>query len=201
MIQIRRRAGLPNFLGAQEEIRGMLFWIGTALIVATLFISFVFPQKTFLIRLVIFVLGLLGVLVSGERYYQDQARIDELSELRWVPLTANEIAVIKQSVAGIRPAQPTMNIQYLDSNAHDLALSFKQLFSDIGFDPKIVLDTRLSAVGTIKIEEDDSDVEMLSKIINSIENVTQGRIKCEFANSRGQGQTRIFIGQKGTNPL
>jgi len=179
----------------------MLFWIGTALIVATLFISFVLPQKTFLIRLVIFVLGLLGVLVSGERYYQDQARIDELSELRWVPLTANEIAVIKQSVAGIRPAQPTMNIQYLDSNAHDLALSFKQLFSDIGFDPKIVLDTRLSAVGTIKIEEDDSDVEMLSKIINSIENVTQGRIKCEFANSRGQGQTRIFIGQKGTNPL
>jgi hypothetical protein len=143
---------------------------------------------------VIFILGLLGVFVSGARYYEDRARIDELSALRWAPLTASEIVAIKQSVAGIRPAQPTMTIQYLDSNAHDLALSFKQLFSDVGFDPKILLDTRLSGVGTIKIEGDDSDVEMLRKISNAIENVTKGRIKCEFTNA---GFNRILIGQKG----
>jgi hypothetical protein len=163
----------------------LLLWIGVVLIVVSLFISLVLPQKTFSIRLAIFILGLLGVFVSVLRSYEDRARIDELSGLRWTPLTANEIAEIKQSVAGTRPAQPTMSIQYLDSNAHDLALSFKQLFSDVGFDPKILLDTRLSpGVGTIKIEADDSDVEMLRKIINSIENFTKGRIKCELTDSR-----------------
>jgi hypothetical protein len=136
---------------------------------------------------------LLGVFVSTARYYEDRARIDELSALRWTPLTASEIAEIKQSVRGIQPAQPTMNIQYLDSNAHDLALSFKQLFSDVGFDPRILLDTRLSQVG-IKIEADDSDVEMLTKISNAIETVTKGGIKCEFTNAKF---TRILIGQKG----
>ena len=97
----------PVFKG--RKVKEMLFWISTALVVASLFISLGLTRRTLSIRLVIFILGLLGVFVSTARYYEDRARIDELSALRWTPLTASEIAEIKQSVAGIQPAQPTMN--------------------------------------------------------------------------------------------
>jgi hypothetical protein len=91
-----------------------------------------------------------------------------------------------------------MTIQYLDSNAYDLTKSLESLFSGVGFNPKILLDTRVAVGnGTIKIESDDSDTQMLTQITNSINNVTQGRIKCAVADSKGHGQTRIFIGQKG----
>jgi hypothetical protein len=113
-----------------------------------------------------------------------------------MPLTDDEIVGIKHSVAGTRPAQPTMHIQYLDPNAYDLAISFKKLFSDIGFNPIILLDTHMSFVGAVKLDADDSDAELVRKIVDSIETVTKGRIKCELRVSKGQGQTRIFIGQK-----
>jgi hypothetical protein len=125
-----------------------------------------------------------------------KARIDQLSQLRWMPLTNDEIVAIKHSVAGAQPAQPTMHIQYLDANAYDLAISFEKLFADIGFHPIIQLDTHMSFTGAVILDADDSGAELVRKIINSIETVTQGRIKCELRISKGQGQTRIFIGQK-----
>jgi len=128
-----------------------------------------------------------------------RGQISELSRLRWMPLTADEIVAIRHSVAETQPAQPTMNIQYLDSNAYDLAESFKQLFTDIGFKPNIQLDTRLSSVGVVKIDADDSDAELVKKIVNAVETVTKGRIKCELKTSKGQGQTRILIGQRDTH--
>jgi hypothetical protein len=125
-----------------------------------------------------------------------KAQVDELSRLKWMPLSADEIVAIKHSAAGTQPIEPTMTIQYLGSNAYDLAVSFERLFSEIGFKPKILLDNHLSFVEVIKIEPDGRDADLLNKIVNSIETVTKDRVKCEFTNSKGQGSTRIFIGQK-----
>jgi hypothetical protein len=115
-----------------------------------------------------------------------------------MPLTADEIVAIKHSVTGTQPVQSTMHIQYLDANAYDLAVSFKKLFIEIGFNPIIQLDTRLSTVGAIILDADDNDAKLVRNVINSIETVTKDRIKCELRVSKGQGQTRIFIGQKDT---
>jgi hypothetical protein len=87
-----------------------------------------------------------------------------------------------------------MNIQYLDSNAFDLAMSFQQLFTGIGFEPRVMRDTLLSSVGLVKINANDSDLELIRKIISSIETVTNGRIKFELKSGEF---TTIFIGQKG----
>lgn len=127
-----------------------------------------------------------------------KAQVNEYTRLRWMPLTADEIVAIKHPVAGTRPVQPTMHIQYLDANAYDLAVSFKKLFTEIGFNPIIQLDTRVSTVGTIILDADDNDAKLVRNVINSIETVTKDRIKCELRVSKGQGQTRIFIGQKDT---
>jgi hypothetical protein len=90
-----------------------------------------------------------------------------------------------------------MSIQYLDANAYDFAINLVKLFTEIGFNQvKIQLDTHLSLVGAILFDADDTDAELVRKIINSIETVTKDRIKCELRVSKGQGQTRILIGQK-----
>jgi hypothetical protein len=149
-------------------------------------------------KLTVLGLGLAGVLVSLTAGLLSTARLDKLYESIWLPLTANEIAMIKQSVAGTRPVQARMTIQYPDPNARDLALSFQQLFSEVGFNPEMKRDILQSGVSTIRIEPDDNDVEMLQTMIKSIENITKGRIRWELTDSRGRGQTRIFIGQKGT---
>ena len=127
-----------------------------------------------------------------------RGQIVALSRLRWTPLTEEEIISIKHSVAGTRPTQPMMTIQYLDANAYDLAESFNQLFSDIGFKPLMLLDARLSGgVGLLRVYADDRDAELVTKIINSIEDVTRGHIKCDLQIiSKDQGPTRILIGQK-----
>jgi len=120
----------------------------------------------------------------------------ELSQFRWIPLTDDEIVAIKHAVAETRPAQPAMHIQYLDANAYNFALSLKRLFAEIGFNPIMQLDTRLSLVGMTVFDADDRDAELVRKIINAIETVTKDRVKCELRVSKGQGQTTIFIGQK-----
>jgi hypothetical protein len=115
-----------------------------------------------------------------------------------MPLTEEEIISIKHSVAGTRPTQPTMTIKYLDANAYDLAESFNQLFSDIGFKPQMLLEPRLSGgVGLLRMLADERDAQLVTKIINSIEDVTRGRMKCELQIiPQGEGPTRILIGQK-----
>jgi hypothetical protein len=125
-----------------------------------------------------------------------KAQVKELSRLRWIPLTADEIVAIKNSVSGTRPIEPTMHIQYLDANAYDFAVSVKELFAEIGFNPILLLDTRLSFVGMIVFDADDRDVELVKKIKSSIEIVTKNRVKCDLRVSKDQGQTRVFIGQK-----
>lgn len=54
----------------------------------------------------------------------------------------------------------------------------------------------LAGDGTIKIDADGSDAELLKIIINRMESATEGGIKRELISSKGQGQTIIFIGQK-----
>jgi hypothetical protein len=127
-----------------------------------------------------------------------RGQIAALSRLRWTPLTEEEIISIKHSVAGTRPTQPTMTIKYLDANAYDLAESFNQLFSDIGFKPQMLLEPRLSGgVGLLRMLADERDAQLVTKIINSIEDVTRGRMKCELQIiPQGEGPTRILIGQK-----
>jgi len=51
---------------------------------------------------------------------------------------------------------------------------------------------------TIILDADDNDAKLVRNVINSIETVTKDRIKCELRVSKGQGQTRILIGQKDT---
>jgi hypothetical protein len=90
-----------------------------------------------------------------------------------MPLSDDEIVAIKHSVSGTQPVQPTMHIQYLDANAYNFATSLKKLFTEIGFDPVIQLDTRLSFVGVTVFDADDRDADFVRKIINSIETVTK----------------------------
>jgi hypothetical protein len=155
------------------------------------------------VALVLIVISLgLPILVSMALGSQSQIaglrkQIAGLTRLRWIPLTEEEIISIKHSVAGTRPSQPMMTIQYLDANAYDLAESFDELFSDIGFKPLMLLDAKLSGgVGLLRVYTDDRDAELVTKIINSMEDVTRGRIKYDLQISKDQGQTKILIGQK-----
>jgi hypothetical protein len=113
-----------------------------------------------------------------------------------MPLTDDEIVAIKHSASGTHPVQPMMHIHFVDANAHDLASSFKRLFTEIGFNPILQLDTHLSFVGAIIFDADDTDAELVRKVIYSIETVTKDRIKCELRVSKGLQQTRISLAKR-----
>jgi hypothetical protein len=55
----------------------MAFWVGIAVTVASVVISFIWTQKTFPIRLALLVLGLAGVSLAADRYFEDQNRQKE----------------------------------------------------------------------------------------------------------------------------
>jgi hypothetical protein len=166
-----------------KETRNKLtaeLWVGLGLIVISL-------------GLPILVSMALG---SQSEIAASRKQIAVLTRLRWMPLSEEEIISIKHSVAGTRPTQQTMTIQYLDDNAYDLAESFNRLFKDVGFKPTLIPDNRLSAVGAVKVDADDRDAELARRIVGSIEEVTKDRIKCDLGFVKNQGQTRILIGQK-----
>ena len=116
----------------------MLFlWVGPTLVVVSLFLNLVLAKQTLWARLAIFILGLLGVFISVLQSYEDRALI-------WTPLSDSQIEAIERPVIVTQPTKPTMTIQYLDTNAKGLAVSFQRLFSDVGFHPKLLPDPRLS---------------------------------------------------------
>jgi hypothetical protein len=55
----------------------MAFWLGIAVTVASVVVSFVWTQKTFPIRLALLVLGLAGVGLAADRYFADQKKQQE----------------------------------------------------------------------------------------------------------------------------
>ena len=183
---------------------GAAFCIVAAILIFSLYFeelrSTFRAELWFALVLIVISLGL-PILVSMALGSQSEIvglrkQIAGLTRLRWMPLTGEEISSIKHSVTGTRPTQPTMTIQYLGDNAYDLAESFKRLFKDIGFNPKLLPDALLSPLITLKVDADDSDAELVNKIVISIEDVTKDRIKIDLAFSKNQGQTRIFIGQR-----
>jgi hypothetical protein len=58
----------------------MAFWIGPAVTVASVVISFVWPQKTFPIKLILFVLGLCGVVITVNKHFEDQKKAQQSLE-------------------------------------------------------------------------------------------------------------------------
>ena len=57
-----------------------MFWFGIAVTAASLIVSFVWIQKTLAIRLALLALGLIGVAVTAERYFEDQKKTQQTAE-------------------------------------------------------------------------------------------------------------------------
>jgi hypothetical protein len=197
--------GVALMLGTETLYRwGAAFCIAAAILIFWLYLGELrskFRAELWVaLGLIVISLGL-PILVSMALGSQSEIvrlrnQIADLTRLRWMPLTGEEISSIKHSVTGTRPAQPTMTIQYLGDNAYDLAESFKRLFKDIGFNPNLLPDALLSPLITLKINADDGDAELIKKIVISIEDVTKDRIKFDLEFSKNRGQTTILIGQR-----
>jgi hypothetical protein len=70
----------------------MAFWIGIAVTVASVVISFVWTQKTLPIRLALLVLGLAGLGLTADRYFADQKKQQETLEY-WEVARLNAFAL------------------------------------------------------------------------------------------------------------
>jgi hypothetical protein len=58
----------------------MVFLLGIAVTTASIFISFVWPQKPLAIRLALLGLGLIGIALTADRYFQDQRKAQQTLE-------------------------------------------------------------------------------------------------------------------------
>ena len=89
----------------------MIFWLGIAIAVSSLFVSFALPQKTLRVRLVVLALGLIGLVLTVERYRED-ARTRQQIEKNISPrnLTSEQMSLI------------AAKLKALGSWAYDLSL-------------------------------------------------------------------------------
>jgi hypothetical protein len=58
----------------------MVFWLGIAVTAASLIVSFVWTQKTLPIRLALLALGLIGIGLAADRYFEDQKKAQQTVE-------------------------------------------------------------------------------------------------------------------------
>jgi hypothetical protein len=58
----------------------MVFWLAIAVTAASLIVSFVWTQKTLPIRLALLALGLIGIGLAADRYFEDQKKAQQTAE-------------------------------------------------------------------------------------------------------------------------
>jgi hypothetical protein len=70
----------------------MAFWLGIAVTAASVIISFAWRQKTLTIRVALFVLGLIGIALTADRYLEDQKKAQQTLDY-WEAARLNAFAL------------------------------------------------------------------------------------------------------------
>jgi hypothetical protein len=114
------------------------FWIGIAIMVASVVISFVWPQKHLPIRVVLLVLGLAGAILTAYRYLGDQNRQQQTLEY-WDVAYLNAIGL----TGYIRPEDKSSFIRLVEHSAINNLLS---PFIKADAPPRFAFDCRSAAM-------------------------------------------------------